>query len=197
MRPFETFGLKPFLWAKSEDLSQIQKKYLNLSRQFHPDRVDQSSPQLLEEAEAQTALLNLDYSKIKDIWKLIDSVLAEGLDPSACPVRSSKLAPPELTAEYFDLQERALEEGPQSPSVIQAFSELESKISQLLETQEAAIFAIAKKHPFQGFGSHKLVPWTQDELLEIKTLLEQVRYSRSFLRDLKAKFKTPSSINKN
>jgi curved DNA-binding protein CbpA len=188
MRPFETFGTRPFLWASPEDLSQIQRKYLALSREFHPDRVNQADPEVLEKAETQTALINLDYSRMRDFWKLVDSVLAEGLDPSACPVRANKLAPPELTAEYFDLQERAMEENIDSSAVKKAFAELELKISSLVRAQEHEILDFAKRYPFQGFGQFPKLPWTQDELLELKGLLEQVRYSRSFLKDLKAKF---------
>jgi len=189
LRPFKTFGLNPFLWIEAEELSVIQKKYLQLSREFHPDRVSQDNDDAQQKAEEISSQINFDYSQLKDFWKLLEVVLSEGLKSANCPVRHPHQAPPEFAIEYFELQEEISDLGLSSEQAKLKFAAFREKVLRKLEEIEGKVKTYAARFPYQGFGKNS-VPWTDSDLLFLQDLLENLRYLRSFLRDIESKIGT-------
>lgn len=185
-RPFTTFELKPFLVATPDDLAQIQKKYLLLSRQHHPDRVSQSDTHAQEQAEDISSKLNFDFSQLKDFWKLVEVVLSQGLQNAACPIRSPHQSPPELAVDYFELQEKLAEMPKGSAEAKKLMHEFKGKVQVHLSQKEKSVLDFASQFRFQGFGVPK-APWKNSDLLKLQDLLEQVRYYRSFMKDIDQK----------
>lgn len=97
---FEFFGLERTLNLDAQDL---EKRYYQLSRKWHPDLFARKSDPEKQEALDNTALLNDAYRTLKDPIRRAEYVLG----PSDTKV------PPELLEEVFELN-MALEEGDKS-----------------------------------------------------------------------------------
>jgi curved DNA-binding protein CbpA len=186
LRPFSTFELKPFLWVSSDEFSQIQKKYLTLSRAHHPDRIAQDDEAAQSKAEEISSRINYDFSLLKDFWKLVEVVLAEGLKNATCPVRKTQSSPPELAEDYFELQEKLSDLPRGAREATELLNTFKSKVKAILAQKEKSVTEFAARFPFQGFGA-STAPWKDSDLLKLQDLLEQVRYYRSFLRDIDQK----------
>jgi molecular chaperone HscB len=100
MRFYEALGLEPKLALDSEDL---QKRFYDRSRQWHPDRFSRASSEEKQRSEEMTAMLNDAFRALRDPVSRAEYFLREsGLE-------LSKDAPPELLEEVFELN-MALEE---------------------------------------------------------------------------------------
>jgi molecular chaperone HscB len=101
---FHFFGLPDRL---SIDTAALQRKYYELSRRFHPDRVARGTPEEQQEALSAAALLNDGYRVLRDPVQRAEYALAQhGLELGE---QRSKDVPPELLEEVFELN-LALEE---------------------------------------------------------------------------------------
>ncbi len=188
MRPFSSLGLKPFLWADEAAQKQIQARFYELSRKLHPDRTSHLPDEEREASEAQAAALNADYAKLRDVWRLMESVLATAKPDAGAPRKSGP--PPSLAMEYFELQERLEDEGP-SDELRVAADELRAEVEAEVRAAEAETLEVARRFPFAGFasqGADAPVPWTSADLASLAERLDRVRFGRSFLRDFDAKF---------
>lgn len=183
MRPFDTFQLKPFLWADEGDLRELQIAYLALSRQHHPDRADQNDPQALEESERLSSILNADYKCLKDFWKRLECVLYGASAEAAAPKGQRSSTPPELAAEYFELQEEG--------ATAAALSEFAQKIQTRLLHFETKIVEVAQKFPLKPSGS-AATTWTEKEFSDLRELHAQMRYYRSFLENIRGQIRAHS-----
>jgi molecular chaperone HscB len=100
MKYYEALGLPP---ALSLDAADLKKRFLERSREHHPDRFARASAAERQTALEMTALLNDSYRTLKDPVERADYFLeSSGIPPS-------KAAPPELLEEVFELN-MALEE---------------------------------------------------------------------------------------
>lgn len=95
---FRFFGLDPKL---SVDLPDLQKRFYELSRQWHPDRFSRKGADEQAQALEATAILNDGYRTLKDPVKRAEYMLTEEGFPIA--EQRSKDVPPELLEEVFDL----------------------------------------------------------------------------------------------
>jgi molecular chaperone HscB len=101
---FTFFGIPQRLSIDSADL---QKRFYDLSRQFHPDRYTRSSERERQYSLEATATLNDAYRTLRDPVKRAEYVLKQhGLDIGE---QRSKNVPAELLEEVFELN-MALEE---------------------------------------------------------------------------------------
>ena len=101
---FSFFGLERKLTL---DASQLQKRFYELSREYHPDRFAQKSAAERLKAEEASAVLNDGYRVLRDPVHRAEYVLKqEGFDVGE---QRSKDVPPELLEEVFELN-MALEE---------------------------------------------------------------------------------------
>ena len=88
---FQFFGLEPKLRVDAESL---QKRFYELSRQWHPDRFSRKSPAEQAEALEATSILNDGYRTLKDPVKRAEYLLKEEGFPIG--EQRSKDVPPEL-----------------------------------------------------------------------------------------------------
>jgi molecular chaperone HscB len=104
MRFFEALGIEPRL---SLDAASLQKRFYELSRQWHPDRFSTRPAAEQQLALETTALLNDAFRTLKDPVRRAEYVLSEnGLEAST---QRGKDVPPELLEEVLAFN-MALEE---------------------------------------------------------------------------------------
>jgi DnaJ-domain-containing protein 1 len=104
--PFLALGLQPFLNLSLETEKKLRAHVLQLSRNYHPDRIINGSEKDREEAESKSAEINQSWRIAQNAWLRLDWVLKSEVGPHKTQGES---ALPELAMEYFSLQE-ALEE---------------------------------------------------------------------------------------
>lgn len=183
-RPFESLGLKPFLFADDSAQTEIRQAFHKKLREFHPDRFARASQDERARAEALSSELNADYARLRDPWRLIETVL-ESAAANALPAER-RGPPPELATEYFELQESWADKGPAGArDEAQDFAD---KVRAKAQVAETAVLALAKQFPFAGFGPTTPARWSIDDLAQLATAMNQLRYYRSFERDLRNKF---------
>lgn len=95
---FEFFGLGRKLVINSDDL---QKRFYELSRQWHPDRFSRRPAEEQSRSLEATSLLNDGYRTLKDPVKRAEYLLTEEGFPIG--EQRSKDVPPELLEEVFEL----------------------------------------------------------------------------------------------
>src|SRR6266567_4017366 len=95
---FEFFGLDAKLRV---DLDELQKRFYDLSRRWHPDRFMRQSAEEQTQALQATAILNDGYRTLRDPVKRAEYLLAEEGFPIG--EQRSKDVPPELLEEVFEL----------------------------------------------------------------------------------------------
>lgn len=101
---FQFFGIERKL---ALDAPRLQKRFYELSREYHPDRFAQRPPAERLKAEEDSALLNDAYRTLRDPLMRAEYVLKqEGYDIGE---QRSKDVPPDLLEEVFELN-MALEE---------------------------------------------------------------------------------------
>src|ERR1700761_4360571 len=101
---FEFFDLPQNL---AIDLRDLEKRFYDLSRKYHPDVNARKGPAERAEAEEATAILNDAYRTLRDpIKRAMYLLKLEGFDIGE---QGTKDVPPELLEEMFELN-MALEE---------------------------------------------------------------------------------------
>ena len=119
MEFYESLGLDPKLALGLDDL---QKRFYERSRQWHPDRFSLASPQEQQHSLDMTALLNDAFRTLRDPVPRAEYFLKQnGLE-------LSKEAPPELLEEVFELNMalEELREGGDTSAVAQAHSRFQA-----------------------------------------------------------------------
>src|SRR5437868_7571349 len=101
---YEFFGIERKL---DLDESALQKRFYELSREWHPDRFSRKGPEESARAMENTALINDGYRTLRDPVKRAEYLLSEEGFPIG--EQRSRDVPPELLEEVFDLN-MALEE---------------------------------------------------------------------------------------
>jgi molecular chaperone HscB len=100
MQYYEALGLEPKL---ALDLEDLQKRFYERSREWHPDRFSRGTPEQRQRSLDMTALVNDAYRTLRE------PVLRAEYFLSQKGFELSKSAPPELLEEVFELN-MALEE---------------------------------------------------------------------------------------
>ena len=172
---FQFFGLEQKLRV---DLEALQKRFYELSRQWHPDRFGRKSPAEQAEALEATAILNDGYRTLKDPVKRAEYLLKEEGFPIG--EQRSKDVPPELLEEVFELN-MALEELKSGDSDARSqletargnFAKLQSDVDHGLENLFAKYDAAAPE-----------TDTAKQALQEVRGLLNRRRYIDNLLRDV-------------
>lgn len=183
-RPFSSLGAKPFLSASTSDLAQLQSEFHKRSRIYHPDRFLNASDEERQEAETQSAALNADYARLRDPIALIDTVLENDKSANDAQIQARRSGPPpELAAEYFELQESLAENGPTHPNTQRALKEFSQQVRERRAGAETKLMELARRFPFAGFGEAP-APWTSADLELIRKATFELRYYKSFENDI-------------
>jgi molecular chaperone HscB len=186
---FTLFGLDRKLRIDAADL---QKRFYDLSRQWHPDRFSRKPAAEQMWALEMTSMLNDGYRTLKDPVKRAEYVLTVAGFPIG--EQRGKDVPPELLEEVFDLN-MMLEEiktGDESarPQLVRAgehFLELRAEADRELETQFAAHDAGG---PGQALSDADPAadPFGNDvkrtALQAIRGILNRRRYIENLIRDV-------------
>ena len=172
---FLFFGLEQKLRI---DLPELQKRFYELSRQWHPDKFSRKAADEQAQALEATAILNDGYRTLKDPVKRAEYLLTEEGFPIG--EQRSKDVPPELLEEVFDLN-MALEElksgdedaRPQLESSGQKFLDLRASVDSELEK----LFARYDESEAQSETA-------KQALHEIRGVLNRRRYIENLIRDV-------------
>jgi molecular chaperone HscB len=161
------------------DYADLQKRFYELSRQWHPDRFSRKPAAEQTEALETTSMLNDGYRTLKDPVRRAEYMLAEAGFPIA--EQRGKDVPPELLEEVFELN-MMLEEiktGDESarPQLVRAgehFLELRTEADRELEAQFAA-------HDAAGASGNDT---GRQALQAIRGVLNRRRYIENLIRDV-------------
>lgn len=172
---FEFFSLERKLGI---DADTLQKRFYELSRQWHPDRFSRKSPDEQAQALEATSILNDGYRTLRDPVKRAEYLLTEEGFPIG--EQRSRDVPPELLEEVFELN-MALEElksgdeaaRPQLEEAKQNFVGLRGGIDRELETL------------FRRYDAAEAQSETAKQALqEIRGVLNRRRYIENLIRDV-------------
>jgi molecular chaperone HscB len=172
---FQFFGLEPKLCVDAETL---QKRFYELSRQWHPDRFSRKSAGEQAEALDATSILNDGYRTLRDPVKRAEYLLKEEGFPIG--EQRSRDVPPELLEEVFELN-MALEELKSGESEARGpletargnFGRMRGDVDRQLES----LF-------FKYDGAEPQSDTAKQSLHEIRGLLNRRRYIDNLLRDV-------------
>lgn len=172
---FDFFGLDRKLVV---DESTLQKRFYELSKQWHPDRFSRASPEEQNRALEATSTLNDGYRTLKDPVKRAEYLLSEEGFPIG--EQRSKNVPPELLEEVFELnmllEELRTGDDSQKPQLEQAgqnFKRMRQEVDQELETL------------FQTYdGAPPESESARQALHEIRGVLNRRRYIENLIRDV-------------
>ncbi|MEZ5353703.1 MAG: Fe-S protein assembly co-chaperone HscB [Bryobacteraceae bacterium] len=153
---FEVFGIRPSL---AIDLSALQKRFYELSRQWHPDRFAARSPEERQQALDNTAALNDAFRVLRDPVSRAEYLLAHnGL---AIAGQGGKDVPPDLLEEALELN-MALEEADSSD-----LGRFQKQYGEMLETIDRDLGAL--------FADYDATPG-EAILLNVRQLLNRRKY---------------------
>lgn len=162
----------------SLDEAALQKRFYELSREWHPDRFSRKSAEENARAMENTAVINDGYRTLRDPVKRAEYLLTEEGFPIG--EQRSKDVPPELLEEVFELN-MALEElrggddsaRPQLAEAKDNFVALRTGIDKELKTLFARYDA-----------SDSESETAKQALHEIRSVLNKRRYIENLIRDV-------------
>jgi len=172
---YDFLGLQRKLTIDQEDL---QKRFYELSRQWHPDRFSRKGADEQALALEATALLNDGYRTLKDPVARAQYLLSE--EGFSIGEQRSREVPPELLEEVFELNMmlEELKDGdesarPQLESAKKRFLGMEADIDRELE----ALFA--------RYDSADAESATAKQVLhEVRSTLDRRRYIENLIQDV-------------
>ncbi len=160
------------------DPDELQRRFYELSRKWHPDRFSRKSAEEQAQALEATSLVNDGYRTLRDPIKRAEYLLTEEGFPIG--EQRSKDVPPELLEEVFELN-MMLEElkggdedaRPQLESAKQNFASMRGEIDRELETL---------------FGRYDAAESSSESarqaLNEIRAVLNRRRYVENLIREV-------------
>jgi molecular chaperone HscB len=172
---YEFFGLERKLHL---DEKALQKRFYELSREWHPDRFSRKGPEESARAVEYTAIINDGYRTLRDPVKRAEYLLTEEGFPIG--EQRSKDVPPELLEEVFELN-MALEEmrsgdesaRPQLEAAKSKFIGMRGEI----DTELKSLFA---KYDASDSESET----AKQALHEVRGVLNRRRYIENLIRDV-------------
>lgn len=167
---YSFFGLERKLTL---DAALLQKRFYELSREYHPDRFAQKPAEERLKAEEASAILNDGYRVLRDPLQRAEYVLKqEGFDIGE---QRSKDVPPELLEEVFELN-MALEELRHGDEDARAsLKEAHDKFVEMRSTADGELAALGKRYDE-----------SQDRALlqQIRAVLNRRRYIRNLVAEV-------------
>jgi len=165
LSPFERLGLPRRF---SLDASELERKYLALSRGAHPDFHSDATAEVQAHAEAESAAINEAYATLKDPFRRAEALLKLLGGPNAS---EQKEMPPAFLMEMLELREQI--EGATGPT--------KAKIESELLERETTLFAAIEN----SFAKCEPPPAPPALLKGIRRDLNAAKYLRGLLRDLR------------
>ncbi|SRR5579884_1752656 len=172
---YEFFGLARKL---NVDQAELQKRFYELSRQWHPDRFSRKSAAEQAQALEATAILNDGYRTLRNPVRRAEYLLKEEGFPIG--EQRSKDVPAELLEEVFELNMmlEELKEGDDS-----ARSQLEAAQQNFIGLRDSVDSELEKL--FNKYDASEPRSETAKQALhEIRGVLNRRRYIENLLRDV-------------
>jgi molecular chaperone HscB len=160
---FEALGWEQKL---ALDTAALQRRFYDLSRQWHPDRFTTRPPAEQAKALETTALLNDAFRTLRDPITRAEYVLAQnGLDATS---QHGKDVPPAMLEEVLELNEALADaDKPQIERLSHQFETELNRLDQTLDTQ----FTVWDNEP------------NEEALKAIRATLNQRKYISNLVRD--------------
>lgn len=167
---FAVFGLERRLKV---DEAGLQRKFYELSRQYHPDRFAAAPPTEQEYALEMTALLNDAYRVLRDPVKRAEYLLkSEGFDIGE---QRSNNVPPELLEEVFELNMMLEELRDGDESTRPQLEAEEKRFAHMLERVDCDLV-----HEFDVYDAEP----DPSVLTMIRSILNRRRYIQNLVREV-------------
>jgi len=169
------------------DTDALQKRFYELSRQWHPDRFSRKSSSEQAQALEATSILNDGYRVLRDPVKRAEYLLTEEGFPIG--EQRSKDVPPELLEEVFELN-MMLEEA--NTGDAPALARLQDAKSNFLAMQTAIDHELQVL--FTKYDASDPASETAKQALhEVRGTLNRRRYIENLLRDVDRALKPDAS----
>jgi molecular chaperone HscB len=160
------------------DLGDLERRYHELSRRIHPDRFASKGPKMRDASLRATATLTRSYRTLRDpvarglYWlELSGEKLAE----------NNKRVPPEIAELVFDVQEQIAEMQVDSDpeAVHERATEVSARRVELQFRMDEMLVSLERNFAkWDDAGDEKTLT------LELKTILSNIAYLRTLIRDV-------------
>jgi molecular chaperone HscB len=170
------------------DVTELDRRYYELSRKLHPDRYQMRSVDEQRASVQATALLNAAHKTLRDAEACGRYWLARSGDSLG---RENQSVPPRLAAYVFDVQEklgelRASRNGT-GATLRSELVETQRELDERLDRQRTALTELLRGWPAEEANAESAL--TPDErvpaaLRELKNVLSELSYLRTLNRDL-------------
>ena len=183
MNYFEVFGLEPVLHI---DPGELEKKFHELSRQYHPDYHTTSPPEQQDRALRMTALLNDAYRTLRDPSRRAGYLVqSEGfeVDPGKVPQT--------LLAQVFEINEEieqlktARASGEDTRAIVAALEDYGKQISRMRQTYDDRL-----QKAFSEWDQLLSGPESREErkaqLSRLADIISHSAYIRNLERDIES-----------
>jgi molecular chaperone HscB len=172
---FQFFGLDQKLCVDAESL---QKRFYELSRQWHPDRFSRKSASEQAEALDATSILNDGYRTLRDPVRRAEYLLKEEGFPIG--EQRSKDVPPELLEEVFELNMMLEELQGGDSAARESLQSARANFCKMQSDVDGQLQSLFGKHDAAEPESDT----AKQALQEIRGLLNRRRYIDNLLRDV-------------
>jgi molecular chaperone HscB len=171
---FQVFGLPEDQLALDE--SALEKRFLELSRKYHPDRYASKSPLEIEIAHEYSSALNNAYRTLKDPVSRAKYVVERKLGSLE---EKSAQVPPDMAEFFFEIHD-VLDtirdaDGNAPESALKEVETAEKQLNEKVQALEDALQSHFVKYDQTA---------DQKEIEKIKQILHERSYIRSFLRQI-------------
>jgi molecular chaperone HscB len=160
------------------DEAALQKRFYELSKQWHPDRFSRATAAEQERALETTSILNDGYRTLKDPVRRAEYLLTQEGFPIG--EQRSKDVPPELLEEVFELnmllEELRTGDESQKPQLEQAGENFRRMRKQI----DAELESLFRKYDEAAPESES----AKQVLHEIRSVLNRRRYIENLIRDV-------------
>jgi len=172
---YEFFGFERKL---DLDESTLQKRFYELSREWHPDRFSRKSADESAQAVENTAIINDGYRTLRDPVKRAEYLLTEEGFPIG--EQRSKDVPPELLEEVFELNMALEEMRGGDESARPQLEEAKAKFAATRAEIDGQLKSLFAKYDAAESESET----AKQALHEVRGALNKRRYIENLIRDV-------------
>lgn len=171
---FELLGLPK---SYSVDAAELERNYLERSRQVHPDFHQDAAGSTQQASMEVSAALNDAYAVLKHPFKRAEYLLELEGGPSASQVKE---VPADFLEEMLELRTQIEELRETAARDTPAFESMERQLTERLAAQQAVLAKQFANLPGPGVSTRK------NALTAVRQTLNAARFLQNLLRDLRA-----------
>lgn len=160
------------------DPAHLQKRFYELSREWHPDKFTRRSKAEQEEALEASSILNDGYRTLKEPASRAEYLLTQEGQPIA--EQRGKDVPPELLEEVFELNMALEEARGGDESARSQLEEAKVKFNSMQVQSDHELEVLFRKYDAAVEESQE----ASQALAEIRNVLNRRRYTNNLIRDV-------------